>query len=296
MPFKKYIDELENLEKKQQNIYALTIIILSILSIVRDSIYNEYHTIIIYILLLHIYIIYYMLPKKNINLLIFIIAFTIFTVSYLASFYQLDSFYFFLIGIEISLGIPYNITKKKYIVFIILFIIIFLPFLNHITDNKIFTNDINPNLRVFANNFNWIIASILIVTKVYFAILKSDLLSRHCQNWERKKEIFDRVNEENIDVQKLDELVKLAYKNHSCFIVLFEEYYPVFTKKIKGLIPNIVISEFEVIALLKLNFSTKEIAQITNSTVRSIESKKYRIRKKIQIPSEMDMSMFFSKL
>ncbi len=57
MPFKKYIYDLENLEKKQQNTYALTIIILSILSIVRDSIYNEYHSIIIYILLLHIYII-----------------------------------------------------------------------------------------------------------------------------------------------------------------------------------------------------------------------------------------------
>ncbi len=56
MPLNKYFNELENLEKKQQNIYAITIIILAILSLVENSIYKQCHSVIIYILLAHIYI------------------------------------------------------------------------------------------------------------------------------------------------------------------------------------------------------------------------------------------------
>jgi hypothetical protein len=296
MPFKKYINELNNIERRQQNIYILTIIILSILSIIRDSIYKEYQIIIISILFVHIYGIYYMLSKKNIGFLLFIILFTLFTACYLTSFFQLNSIYLFFIGFEIGLTAIYNILKKKVFVFLLVFLVILSPFLNYIINNEIFSYNFNPALRILVDDFNWIIAAILIVTKVYFTELKKDLLITHCQNWERNKEIVNKKYEENIDVQKLDELLILAYKNHLNFIVLFEEYYPIFTKKIKDLIPNVVVSEFEVIALLKLNLSTKEIARITNSTVRSIESKKYRIRKKMNIPSDMDMSIFFSEL
>ncbi|MDD3321551.1 MAG: hypothetical protein PHS59_08920 [Paludibacter sp.] len=193
---------------------------------------------------------------------------------------------------EILLGVVYNKTKNKIFVFVIVFVIIVVPLLNHISDNKIFGGNICPILRKLINNFNSIIAAFLIITQLYFSAKKNDLLIKYSQKVEEKKEI----DEQKIDEQKLQELVTLAYKNHLNFVVLFEEYYPLFTNKIKDLIPCIVISEFEVIALLKLNFSTKEIACITNSSVRAIESKKYRIRKKINIPSDTDMNLFFSEL
>jgi hypothetical protein len=293
MRFNKYRFELE---KKQLNIYALTLIILFILSIIRNSVYKDYHTIIIYILLMHIYIIYYKLQYKNLLILIFIIGFTLFTLSYLASLYELDSVYFFFIGIEIALGAIYNFFRRKYIVLIIISVIPVFLFLNSVTDNRLFTNYINPEIRIHANSINWMIAAILIITKIYFGRTNRNLFSRSEQTGILNNESFKGLKDENIDNQKLELLIQIAYNNHSNFIIKFKEYYPVFTRKTELLIPNIVISEFEVIALLKLNFTTKEIARATNSSVRSIESKKYRIRKKLQIPSNMDMSLYFDKL
>lgn len=292
MSLNKYFNELDNLEKKQQNIYAITIIILAILSLVENSIYKQYHSVIIYILLAHIYIIYYSIPQKSISFFLGIIGFTAFTVCYLASFYKLDSIYLVFISVEFALGALYNITKNKLILLLTVALIILLPFIGYIVDIEHLTGSWETVLRFSISTFDWIIISIIILTKVYFIRLKNDLRIKYSKaSDENKNEIT-----ENIDAQMLDELIQIAYKNHLSFIIKFKEYYPLFTMRIEELAPNIVIAEFEVIALLKLNFTTKEIAIVTNSTVRSIESKKHRIRKKLSIPSGMDMSMFFSRL
>lgn len=295
MPLNKYFNELENLEKKQQNIYAITIIILAILSLVENSIYKQCHSVIIYILLAHIYILYYSLPQKSISFFLCIIGFTAFTVCYLASFYKLDSIYLVFISVEFALGALYNVTKSKLILLFTVALIILLPFIGYIVNIEHLTGKWKSILRFSISTFDWIIISIIVLTKVHFIRLKNDLRIKYSKV---SNEVDDDVDEnltENIDAQMLDELIQLAYKNHLSFIVKFKEYYPLFTMKVEELAPNIVIAEFEVIALLKLNFTTKEIAVVTNSTVRSIESKKYRIRKKLSIPSSMDMSMFFSR-
>lgn len=292
MPLNKYFNELDNLEKKQQNIYAITIIILTILSLIENSIYKQCHSIIIYILLAHIYMIYYSLPQKSISFFLCIIGFTAFIVCYLASFYKLDSIYLVFINVEFALGALYNVTKSKLIFLLTAALIIVLPFIIYIVNIEHLTSKWEPILRFSISTFDWIIISIIILTKIYFVRLKNDLRIKYSKaSDENKNEIA-----ENIDAQMLDELIQIAYKNHLSFIIKFKEYYPLFTLKIEELAPNIVIAEFEVIALLKLNFTTKEIAIVTNSTVRSIESKKHRIRKKLSIPSGMDMCMFFSRL
>ncbi|KAA2224932.1 helix-turn-helix transcriptional regulator [Chryseobacterium sediminis] len=45
-----------------------------------------------------------------------------------------------------------------------------------------------------------------------------------------------------------------------------------------------------------LNFSTKEIAEYTFISVRMVQTKKYNIRKKLNIPGDMDIDVWFSKL
>ena len=46
----------------------------------------------------------------------------------------------------------------------------------------------------------------------------------------------------------------------------------------------------EVCAYIKLNYSTKDIARFTNSSVRGIESKKYRIRKKFNLATNENLN------
>lgn len=109
----------------------------------------------------------------------------------------------------------------------------------------------------------------------------------------------------HLEKQKLDELVKktdkipfsqnlyeLAMSKNSLFITYFKSQFPDFFENILRAHPNIVSTELEICALINLNLSTKEIAVATNSTIRSVENKKYRIRKKLNIPSEIDTNLY----
>lgn len=294
MPFNRYIHELENLEKKKQIIYAILIIILVALNTVKSCVHTEYNFILIFILLVHIYMIFYTYPRKTINIRLYIAGFTIFTLSYMVSFYRTESVYLFFIGIEFALGALYNMTRNKFILLSI-FIILALSILNYM-DMAIFRDKENRLICTLVNTSYWMIAAAAIITKFSFLQLNSNLTARYKKDWNDCKQRNLSEQSDLVDSKKLEELSDLAYKSHSNFILKFKEYFPNFTAKIEQANPSIVTTEFEVIAMLKLNFSTKEIARATDSTVRSIESKKYRIRKKLQIPSDIDMSMYLSQI
>jgi DNA-binding CsgD family transcriptional regulator len=45
-----------------------------------------------------------------------------------------------------------------------------------------------------------------------------------------------------------------------------------------------------------MNLSTKEIAQLMNISVRGVEISRYRLRKKLEIPTEMNLFNFLLNL
>lgn len=110
---------------------------------------------------------------------------------------------------------------------------------------------------------------------------------------EKRKKI-ERINNDSYD--KLNEIIQLAINDNPVFYVKFQDVYPEFIETIKSKAPSLVLSELKCCALLKLNFSTKEIARFTNSTVRAIEQRKYRIRKKLDIPSDKDLNVWMMNL
>ena len=74
-------------------------------------------------------------------------------------------------------------------------------------------------------------------------------------------------------------------KVHEPFITILTERYPTFTAL-----------EVRVCALIRLNLSTKEIARILQVTQRSVETYRYRIRKKLGSDAEENLNSFFMKL
>ena len=56
--------------------------------------------------------------------------------------------------------------------------------------------------------------------------------------------------------------------------------------------PTITMKEMRLCALLRLGLSTKEIADITFKEVRSVESARNRLRKKLQISQTEDLQKF----
>jgi ligand-binding sensor domain-containing protein/DNA-binding CsgD family transcriptional regulator len=74
-------------------------------------------------------------------------------------------------------------------------------------------------------------------------------------------------------------------KVHSDFVTTLKEKHPTIT-------PN----EIKLSAYLRMNLSTKEIAQLMNISVRGIEISRYRLRKKIELPTEVSLFEYFMKM
>lgn len=92
------------------------------------------------------------------------------------------------------------------------------------------------------------------------------------------------------------DLLDIAQNNPKEFPARFSEVHKEFVDKLLKIEPNLVASEITFCAYLKLKFSTKDIANIMYVTPKAIQNRKNRIRKKLNIPSEEDIYVWFNKL
>ncbi len=110
---------------------------------------------------------------------------------------------------------------------------------------------------------------------------------------------LEKVTSEKDPVVKTNpynHLISLALSNDSSFYLTFLEAFPDFGEKLLRINPLVKISDIEFCAYIKLNLETKQIAIMKKISVRAVEGKKYRIRKKIGISAEENMYIWFSKL
>jgi len=69
-----------------------------------------------------------------------------------------------------------------------------------------------------------------------------------------------------------------------------------FLEKLKQMCPQITNGELKLAAYIKMNLASKEIAPLLNISVRSIENKRYRLRKKMNISRENSLKDFLLSL
>lgn len=96
--------------------------------------------------------------------------------------------------------------------------------------------------------------------------------------------------------EDIQEIFSLAENNSPLFFDKFQLFFPHFIPAVLELNPGLIHSELYFCALMKLDFDTKKIAQCTNNSIRAVESRKYRIRKKLNIPSEININSFILKI
>ncbi|MFP3598618.1 helix-turn-helix transcriptional regulator [Chryseobacterium sp. SIMBA_029] len=99
-----------------------------------------------------------------------------------------------------------------------------------------------------------------------------------------------------LEPQDLSNIIELAKSNDKSFYLKFSELYPKFNQQLLALNQQLTPRDLEYCALIKLNFDTKEIAQIKNMSIGSVESRKYRIRKKLDIGTQENMYVWFINL
>ena len=116
------------------------------------------------------------------------------------------------------------------------------------------------------------------------------------------KEEIGRIHNtpnEGGDIKRIASLLRETEKsnaNWELFAIHFDELNDDFLKKIKTKYPLLTNSDLKVCAYLKLNLSTKEIAQLLNISIRGAEVSRYRIRKKLGAQSEQSLSSFLNNI
>ncbi len=69
----------------------------------------------------------------------------------------------------------------------------------------------------------------------------------------------------------------------------FDKVHSDFLSALKSKHPSITQNELKLCAYLRMNLSTKEIAQLSSISVRGVEISRYRLRKKLGIPNETNL-------
>lgn len=114
---------------------------------------------------------------------------------------------------------------------------------------------------------------------------------------EKADEAYLQVNQsekpQDMDVYK--RLAELARDDDKAFIIAFHDQFPGFYEKLLEINSKLVESEIKFCAFLKLKLSTKEIAQIQSIEPATVKNKKNRIRKRLNIPVDVELYYFFNQ-
>lgn len=128
-----------------------------------------------------------------------------------------------------------------------------------------------------------------IMLLIVFLLIRKNLI---LANQERASQKYlEQIPE--IKDSDLSGLLKMFKTNDLAFMPKFDETFPDFTQKLLAINPKIVQSEIEFCAFLKLKIPTKDIVRYRNIAHRTVQNKKYLIRKKLNVPKGVDIYNWF---
>lgn len=169
---------------------------------------------------------------------------------------------------------------------------------SEVSKNKSLHKIIDEELLKNSNSTFYISAGsglLLLIMAIFMIRLyrKNTLLKQQ----ERASEVYLEETAMNVPLNNdtLSELFEMVHRRNPAFMILFQNVFPGFMEKLQKIHPQIVQTELEFCAMMKLNLSTKEIARILNIEPKSVQAKKYRIRKKLNIQKNVDIYKFFNE-
>lgn len=93
-------------------------------------------------------------------------------------------------------------------------------------------------------------------------------------------------------VNKLMDNARSDERDWDVFEKSFNESHENFFKKLKADYPSLSPNDLKLCAYLRLNMSSKDMASLLNITTRGVEVRRYRLRKKFDLPTEKNLSEF----
>lgn len=108
------------------------------------------------------------------------------------------------------------------------------------------------------------------------------------------KKVTDGLNLKSL-ISLVDKNINTT-KDWQIFEEAFNNADKDFLQKVKRLHPDLTPNDLKICAYLRLNLSSKEIAPLLNISVRSVEIKRYRLRKKLNLPHNDSLTSYILKI
>jgi DNA-binding CsgD family transcriptional regulator len=99
-----------------------------------------------------------------------------------------------------------------------------------------------------------------------------------------RKEIQQLLNLINFDVKVDEDWAHFAHH--------FDRVHVDFLKHLRERFPQLTSNDLKLCAYLRMNLSTKEIAPLMNISVRGVEGSRYRLRRKLDLPNDANLTEF----
>ncbi|MFP3595345.1 helix-turn-helix transcriptional regulator [Chryseobacterium sp. SIMBA_029] len=296
-------DAFKRLDAQRLNLFAFSIGIILILSGFRDLLFGFKDYFWVLFILGVIFLALFFFTKIRQNSLVCLISIEIsmllvFFFSSTSGFENGISLYYFPL-FTISLFI-FNTRKTSKYIIIIFATAFILFFISHYYDFRIFKVESAENLKYLKNRR--LVTFIMVF--IWFAILGYFILSKHFTVLElyhkvlRSEKIISdmRAKLNRKDDMDLENLVKLAMNDDIAFIPKIKSSFPNLYDNLMEINPDLTSEEFKLCALLKLGFTTKDIAEYNHISVRTVQTRKSRLRKSFGISADIDLYKWIDTL
>lgn len=147
--------------------------------------------------------------------------------------------------------------------------------------------------------------------KLELELKNKELVSKSLLETERT-ELYQSITNELRDIvstddpellkQNLNNVIFRLSRNHSTtnwdeFSFRFTNVYDSFYEKLQDLHPGLNHNDKRLCALIKLNLSSKEIADITKTSIKSVENSRTRLRRKLGLTNtKTELNQYLSEL
>lgn len=129
-------------------------------------------------------------------------------------------------------------------------------------------------------------------------VYKNELLQKLSQEILKLKDENGKPLSED-QVRKIQKVIDEGMNDErdwNLFESSFNEAHESFFKKLKANHPDLVPNDLKLCAYLHMNMSSKEMASLLNISLRGVEIRRYRLRKKLEIPHDKNLVEFLMEL
>jgi len=129
-------------------------------------------------------------------------------------------------------------------------------------------------------------------------VYKNELLQKISEEMTKlKDENGKRLSEDQLrKIQKVIDDGMNDERDWNLFERSFNDAHESFFKKLKANHPDLVPNDLKLCAYLHMNMSSKEMASLLNISLRGVEIRRYRLRKKLNVPHDKNLTEFLLEI